>query len=107
MSRFIPVETPGGVIWVEVQDSEAVDSLLLTGVQEKAIDTFEGAVEALKRNASVIRETIADLEPDKIEITCGIKISAEAGTPIFGLAKAGGEANYEIVVKWDFKDKRK
>ncbi|MFQ5615592.1 MAG: CU044_2847 family protein [Anaerolineales bacterium] len=102
MSYHVPMQTPGGVIWVEIE--EPAETLALTGIQDKALRTFQETVEALKENARYIREKIKtlgeELAPDETEIEFGIKAGAEAGTPFFGLAKASGEASYTVKLKW-------
>ncbi len=102
MSRYIPMSTPGGTIWVEIE--EPTEALTLTGFQDEAARTFQETLEALEINARVICEKVKalgnELAPTEIEIEFGIKAGAEAGIPFFGLAKASGEANFTIKLKW-------
>ena len=98
MTQFIPLETPGGTIWAEVEEIDTDKGLVLTS--NKPFQSFEDAVEALKRNASLILASLTDLGPNQVEVSFGIKAGAEAGTPFFGLAKASGEASYSVKLSW-------
>lgn len=100
MSRFIPVETPGGMIWAEVAEAADIKSLTLTSVEERVFTSFEEAVNALKKNAQFLIEAMEELAPREVEVSFGLKVGAEAGLPIFGLAKASGEASYEVKITW-------
>ena len=101
MTRFIPIETPGGTIWAEVEEIAGTDSLTLT--TNKAFQSFDQAVQAMRQNAGVLLASLQDLAPEEIEVSFGVKVGAEAGTPFFGLAKASGEASYEVKLTWKSK----
>ncbi len=101
MTNFIPIETPGGTIWAEVEEVDNTDSLTLTS--NPAAQSFNEAVQALRQNAGVILASLQDLAPEEIEVSFGVKVGAEAGTPFFGLAKASGEASYEVKLTWKSK----
>jgi hypothetical protein len=107
MSKFIPVQTPGGAIWVEVEDNTAIEKLELTGISEKAQRDFEDAVNALKKNAELALTKMLELSPNEVEISFVIKVGAEAGTPFFALAKASSEASFTVVTKWKSEKKEK
>ncbi len=97
MSHYIPVKTPGGVIWAEVEEkSEGIETVSA----KKALASFEETAEALKENAEFLLKTLESLAPQEVEVSFGIKAGAEAGTPFFGLAKASGEASYTVTIKW-------
>ncbi|MCL4265787.1 MAG: hypothetical protein KJ069_21415 [Anaerolineae bacterium] len=99
MSRYIEVETPGGLILAEIDDSEDLSGIELVGIREK-LPTFAEACASLKRNADFILNVTGDLAPDEVEISCGIKVGAEGGNVFWGLAKTSGEATYSITLKW-------
>jgi hypothetical protein len=99
MSRYVPIQTPGGLVLAEVDDSNTSQGVVLTAKGEVFKD-FEGAVNALKRNAAFLLESLEDLAPQEVEVSFGIKAGAEAGIAIFGLAKASGEASYEVKLTW-------
>ena len=105
MTHFIPIETPGGTIWAEVEEIADSDSLTLTS--NKAFQSFNEAVVAMRKNAGVLIASLEDLAPEEIEVSFGVKVGAEAGTPFFGLAKASGEASYEVKLTWKSKQEKK
>lgn len=96
MTRFIPIETPGGTIWAEVED--VTDAVTLTGTTP--FQSFDQAVQAMKQNAVILLTSLENLAPEEVEVSFGIKAGAEAGTPFFGLAKASGEASYSVKLVW-------
>lgn len=99
MTNFIPVDTPGGLILVEVNASTEPPTIDLVSAPE-VFRKFEETVNALKENAAYIRETLGTLAPNEIEVSFGIVVGFEAGISVFGLAKASGEANYSVTLKW-------
>ena len=60
--------------------------------------TFEEALVGIKPWATALRQQLNDLMADEVEVTFGIKAIGEAG--IFAVGKVGGEANYEVTLKW-------
>lgn len=100
MSNYIPVETPGGIIWVEISAKEDVNILELTAFQDRAYESFRDTANALKANAQYLKELILELQPDGVEISFGIKVGVEGGNTFFGLAKATSEANYDVKITW-------
>lgn len=100
MSNFIPVQTPGGTIWVEVDEGVDFEKLELTGIHEKALKNLEEMSEAIKNDAKFLLDKMAELSPAEVEISFGIKAGAEAGIPFFALAKASGESNFTFTMKW-------
>lgn len=99
MSRYIPIETPGGTVWTEIEET-AAEGLVLTSAQDKALKSFQETTEALKENARFLLQKLEVLGPDEIEVSFGIKAGAEGGNTFFGLAKVSGEASYTVTVKW-------
>ena len=104
MNRYIPIETPGGTIWAEIEETPGSEGIELTGWGTKALKSFEDTVDALKKNAQYLLNAIQELGPEEVEVSFGIKVGAEAGTPFFGLAKASGEGSYTITYKWKSKE---
>lgn len=101
MSRFIPVETPSGTIWAEIEENPETQGIILTGRSDSAFRRFEDAARALKENADYLIQMFADLAPKEVSISFGISVGAEAGNPIFGLAKVSGQASYSVTLKWE------
>ena len=100
MNQFIPVETPSGIIWAEVEENSETQGIILTGRTDRAFHKFEDAARALKGNADFLIKMFADLSPQEITISFGISVGAEAGNPIFGLAKVSGQSSYSVTLKW-------
>jgi hypothetical protein len=102
---YIQMQTPGGTIWAEVEDTETVGGLERAAGSPQVFQTFEEVVKALKENAKFLQDTLLDLAPDEVEVSFAIKAGAEAGVPLFGLAKATGEGSYTVTLKWKTPDK--
>jgi hypothetical protein len=106
MSRYIPVETPGGTILAEVEDTEDVGGIELVSAKTK-FPSFEEAAASLRANARFLLRAMNDLAPDEVEVSCGIKVGAEAGNAFWGLAKASGEASYTVTLTWKAEEDKK
>lgn len=106
MSTFMLVPTPAGQIPVEMDTDLQNDGRILASIPDLS-KSFEQAVESLKKNAEYIKTQLIILSPDEVEISFGIKAGAEAGTPLWGLAKATGEASYTVTMKWKSNDAAK
>lgn len=108
MNNFVPVEMENGnIVWVEVDESSRVKGdgfSLVSGEGQKALKGFEETVDALKVNAKYLLNQLSLLAPREVEVEFGIKIGVEGKTPFFALAKATGEANYSIRLKWVSED---
>jgi hypothetical protein len=99
MSRFIPIETPSGMIWAEIEETPE-DGIILTGRTDHVFNKFEDAARVLKENADYLIKMFTPLGPQEVSISFGISIGVEAGTPIFGLAKVNGQSSYSVTLKW-------
>ena len=88
---------------VELDDSEQegmVPAARQGEIAAKAKQTFEEALEQIKPGADVIVEKLRGMsaQPDAIEVTFGLKMSANAGAFI---AASGVKANFTVVLKWN------
>ena len=103
MKRLVefPLED-GTSLLVEVDEPE-IDGVVSASrdpnVIEKAHQTLEASLEKVRPAAQFVVQQFRKLgdEPDEIEVTFGLKLSAEAGAV---LASAGVEANYTVKLKW-------
>ena len=96
----------GTFILVEVNEEDASEKEY-TGsrsgrsieIMRRANHTFEQALDAVKPAADTILRKLRELyeQPDEIEVTFGLKISAEAGAFV---AATGIDANYAVTLKW-------
>jgi hypothetical protein len=100
MKRYVPIETPGGTIWAEVEETDEVKGLQLVGIRDEALKSFQEAAGAMRDNAKFLLRILEELSPQEMEVSFGIKVGVEGGTPFFGLAKASGEGSYTVKLKW-------
>jgi hypothetical protein len=106
MKRMIevPLESGGSMLMeVELDESEQqgmVPAARPGEMAAKAKQTFEEALEQIKPGADAIVEKLRGMsaQPDGIEITFGLKMSANAGAFI---AASGIEANFTVLLKWN------
>jgi hypothetical protein len=109
MRRLVefPLED-GNTILVEVEEPELGGLVRASRTDEvitKAKQTLEKSLENVKPAAQFVIAQLRKLHdaPDEIQISFGLKLSAEAGAV---LASAGAEANYNVVLKWTKEKKR-
>ena len=103
MKRLIefPLED-GSSIMVEVDEPEGtgiVRASLGSDAIEKAHLTLEKSLERVRPAAQYLVAQLRKLHdaPDEIEVSFGLKLSAESGVI---LASASMEANYTVSLKW-------
>lgn len=63
--------------------------------------SFDSSLESIKQAANAVVATLRDAAPntpDEVELTFGIKALAEIQG--FAIAKASGEANFTVKLKW-------
>jgi Trypsin-co-occurring domain 1 len=102
MSRLVEVPlAAGGSITVEVEDGQRVMRGGDRGADlvERGGRTLE---ESLGSIAPALQEVLGKLrgvssELSQIEVELGLKLTAEAGMVV---AKAGAEANFRVLVRW-------
>jgi hypothetical protein len=104
VSRFLEVPvSSGGSVTLEVDD-EAPGRTMRGGgngsqLIEQSTHTLE---ESLGGIGGALEHIVAELrhapEVKAIDVELGLKVSGEAG---FVVAKAGGEANFRVLVRWE------
>lgn len=69
------------------------------GLQDKATEVFDDAVEKIAPVAELIVSKLGNLsrQPSEVSLEFGIKVQADAALIV---AKASGEANFKITIKW-------
>ena len=107
MSKYVefPLEG-GGSIVIEASDEPARTSAGFLrdgdnlGGAEKARQSFDASVEAVRRSADLLVTKLRGLStpPDELQVTFGLKASGEMGGLTIG--KAGPEANFSVMLKW-------
>ena len=107
MSRLVNFDVGDGQsVLIEVEDvqSDAVKpvSKRPDEIAAKAKQTFDDALDNLKPMVERIRARVdAMTQPaDEVEVKFSVKLSGEIGAVV---TKVGGEATYEITLKWQHK----
>ncbi|MGF1480616.1 MAG: CU044_2847 family protein [Cyanophyceae cyanobacterium] len=105
MAQLVEFDTgEGGRILVEVEDVEEIRpiSRAPNEIAATARKTFAQALDnLLPMIQSVKKKLDAVIEPtDEVEVKFSVKLNGEVGAV---LTKVGGEANYEITLKWQKK----
>jgi hypothetical protein len=93
------VEVGGKLVPIEYQVGPAPHQA--GGIPDDVTASFERAQEMMVGLAKGFHESLTKLaesmRPDEVELTFGLKLTAESGWLV---AKAGGEANFEVTLKW-------
>jgi hypothetical protein len=98
-----PLSDEGGTVWVEVEEKQPVGGMRPAargedeGIAGRARETFEQALATFRPAARAIIRTLADLTPEELEITLGIKFSVDARAFI---AATGSEATIGVKLVW-------
>ncbi|MFC1408846.1 CU044_2847 family protein [Streptacidiphilus sp. N1-12] len=83
----------GTEVRFEIEPSDDWHPVGADGVAGRVRDAVRPAVEA----AHAVLERVAELRPDEVEVTFGIKVNGSANWLV---AKAATEANFEITMTW-------
>jgi hypothetical protein len=69
---------------------------------EKAQQSFDASVEAVRRSADLLVTKLRDLStpPDELQVTFSLKASGEMGGLTVGKGGAGADANFSVMLKW-------
>jgi hypothetical protein len=65
----------------------------------KAQKTFDQSVANVRHSAGILLNSLSELSPDEIEVHFNLKVTGELGGEL-AIAKAGGEANYHVTLRW-------
>jgi len=106
VSKYVefPLEG-GGSILIEAADEPTHASAGFLrddarGGADKAQQSFDASIEAVKRSAGVLVNKLRELTPDELQVNFNLKASGEMGGLTVGKAGAGGEANFNVTLKW-------
>ena len=105
MSKYLefPLEG-GGSILIEAADEPTRTSagFLRDGDShagaDKAQQSFDASVEAVRRSANLLVSKLRELTPDELQVNFNLKASGEMGGLTVG--KSGADANYSVMLKW-------
>ncbi|MFF8958030.1 CU044_2847 family protein [Streptomyces sp. NPDC014894] len=100
--------TDGPVAVFETEQESLSEELQLasetsTGLTVRAGETLSAALSTLRPALNDIRNSLAAVSPDAVEVEFGIKVGGESGV-IF--AKGTVEANFVVRLSWDRSDGR-
>ena len=106
MKRMVEVPLDdGGSMLVEVElDEEEQDGMVPAArageMATKATQTLQEALEQVRPGAEAVVAKLREMSarPDEMEVTFGLKMSAEAGAFI---ASASTEANFSVLLRWN------
>ena len=95
-----PSEDGSGLVYVETADADR--PVTRGGVGSTVIEAGESLEQVVGRIGPIVRSMVAEIRrsaewPDEVEIEFAVKISADSNLVI---AKAGGEANFRIALRW-------
>lgn len=94
----LELQVNGSKIRLETEDPTGPQQ---AGLLDDATAKFDEAVIVVQQLAVAfagrLRSLSEDLTPDEATLTFGLKINAEANWVV---SKAGGEANFQIAIKW-------
>jgi hypothetical protein len=65
---------------------------------DKAQQSFDASVEAVRRSANLLVSKLRELTPDELQVNFNLKASGEMGGLTVG--KSGADANYSVMLKW-------
>jgi len=94
----------GGSILIEAADEPTRTSagFLRDGEShagaDKAQQSFDASVEAVRRSANLLVSKLRELTPDELQVNFNLKASGEMGGLTVG--KSGADANYTVMLKW-------
>jgi hypothetical protein len=106
MKRMVEVPlNGGGSMLVEVElDEEEQDGMVPAArageMAVRATHTLQEALEQVQPGAEAVVTKLREMSarPDEMEVTFGLKMSAEAGAFI---ASASTEANFTVLLRWN------
>jgi len=114
MANFVefPLEGGGTILIEVVGDTKSQTGFTRAGVgdsvkdvADKASQTFDSAMENIRKSSNLLVNKLRDLSqpPDEMEVMFSLKASGELGNIAVG--KGGAEANYSVRLKWKKEEK--
>jgi hypothetical protein len=114
MANFVefPLEGGGAILIEVVGDAKTQTGFTRAGVAdtvkdvaEKANQTFDAAMENIRKSSNLLVSKLRGLSepPDEMEVVFSLKASGELGNIAVG--KGGAEANYSVRLKWKKEEK--
>ncbi len=112
MSKYVefPLDGGGSIVIESAEETSHSGTGFLRGesgyaTANAATQSFDASVEAVRRSADLLVSKLRGLStpPDELVVAFALKASGELGG--LAVAKNGGEANFNVTLKWskDFK----
>jgi len=99
---YLKVPLDQGTVLIETEDLPGAKPVSVLGDRSiQVAAAIEDSLSALRTLAVKIVSSLVAAgpeDPDEVELTFGIKASVEMNALV--VAKAGGEANYSVKLKW-------
>lgn len=97
-SKPLQVELPSGdVIWAQVM-TDGPTNVAAGSLQRLDIDDLRATIRGV---SSSLREAIADLVPDQVQVEFGLSLTLKSGKLTSVLAEAGGTASLKVSLTWN------
>ncbi len=94
----------GTTFLVEVDEPEscAIERVALPFGQQviRAKQSFDEVIDKVKPVAATLINQLRDLAADEVEVKFGLKLTVGTGQALAIFTSVGGEATYEITLKW-------
>lgn|GEM_PF-689801 len=113
MSKYVefPLEGGGNIVIESAEEPTRTGSGFLRSEEgytaaNTATQSFDASVEAVRRSADLLVSKLRGLStpPDELTVAFALKASGELGG--LAVAKNGGDANFNVILKWS-KDVKK
>jgi hypothetical protein len=90
------------LVEVDEPESSAIERVALPFGQQviKAKQSFDEVIDNVKPVAATLINQLRDLAADEVEVKFGLKLIVGTGQALAIFTSVGGEATYEITLKW-------
>ncbi len=90
------------LVEVDEPESSAIERVALPFGQQviKAKQSFNEVIDQVKPVAATLINQLSDLAADEVEVKFGLKLTVGTGKALAIFTSVGGEATYEITLKW-------
>lgn len=113
MSKYVefPLDGGGSIVIESAEEPARASTGFLRGeggytAANTATQSFDASVAAVRRSADLLVSSLRGLStpPDELTVAFALKASGELGG--LAVAKNGGEANFNVVLKWSKEPKK-
>ena len=95
-------EDGNGLVYVETADTDRGPTMRGGPIGSNIIEAGQSLEQVVGRIGPIVKSMVTEIRqsaewPDEVEVEFAVKISADSNLVI---AKAGGEANFRIALRW-------